>query len=70
MSVSLRVEFTNLLNRTEMNDPTATNPQLAQTRVNTADSKSQTVSGFGFINALGTTFSAPRQGQIIARFQF
>ena len=65
-SLNLRIEFTNLFNRTEMNDPVATNPQLAQTR----NSAGQTTAGFGYINTLGTTFAAPRQGQLVARFQF
>ena len=65
-SLSLRVEFTNLFNRTEANDPTATNPQLAQTR----NAAGQTTAGFGYVNTLGTTFAAPRQGQIVARFTF
>jgi len=69
-SFSIRAEFTNLFNRTQMNDPASTNPQLTQTRVNNSDPKSQTVSGFGFINTLGTTAATPRQGQIVARFQF
>jgi hypothetical protein len=69
-SISVRAEFTNLFNRLEPNDPTSTNPQLAQTRVNNSDPKSATVSGFGYVNTLGTTFAPPRQGQIVARFQF
>ena len=69
-SFNIRVEFTNLFNRTEVNDPVSTNPQLAQTRVVNSDPKSQTVSGFGFINTLGTTIAPPRQGQIVGRFQF
>jgi hypothetical protein len=69
-SLNLRIEFTNVFNRTEVNDPSSTNPQLAQTRVNSSDPHSQTTAGFGFINTLGTTFGAPRQGQIVARFQF
>jgi len=69
-SFNIRAEFTNLFNRTQMNDPASTNPQLTQTRVNNSDPQSQTVSGFGFINTLGTTAATPRQGQIVARFQF
>jgi hypothetical protein len=68
-SLSLRVEFTNVFNRTEVNDPSSTNPQQAQTRAN-SNPNSQTTAGFGFISTLGTTFGAPRQGQIVARFQF
>jgi hypothetical protein len=66
MSLNLRVEFQNVFNRTEVNNPSATNPQQAQT-VNAAG---QTTAGFGYINTLGTTFAAPRQGMIVARFQF
>jgi hypothetical protein len=69
-SLHIRIEFTNVFNRTEVNDPSSTNPQQAQTRVNNSDPHSQTTAGFGFINTLGTTFGAPRQGQIVARFQF
>jgi hypothetical protein len=65
-SFNIRIEFTNLFNRTEMNDPTATNPQATQTR----NAAGQTTAGFGYINTLGTTFGPPRQGQIVARFQF
>lgn len=70
VTFSLRVEFTNLFNRTQPNDPSSTNPQQAQTRVNNNDPSSQTTAGFGFINTLGTTFAAPRQGQIVGRLQF
>jgi hypothetical protein len=66
-SLNLRIEFTNIFNRTEPNDPTATNPQQTQT-VNPATG--QTTAGFGYVNTLGTTFGPPRQGQIVARFQF
>jgi len=66
-SFNVRIEFTNLFNRTEVNDPVAANPQAAQT-VNPATG--QTTAGFGYINTLGTTFGTPRQGQIVARFQF
>ncbi len=66
VSLNLRVEFPNVFNRTEVNNPSATNPQQAQT-VNAAG---QTTAGFGYINTLGTTFAAPRQGLIVARLQF
>ena len=65
-SFNIRVEFINIFNRTEPNDPTSTNPQAAQT----VGSNGQTTAGFGYINTLGTTFAAPRQGQVVARFQF
>ncbi|HEY7339219.1 MAG TPA: TonB-dependent receptor [Bryobacteraceae bacterium] len=69
-SLTVRVEFTNLFNRTEVNDPSSTNPQQTQTRVINGNTNSQTTAGFGFINTLGTTFGTPRQGQIVARFSF
>jgi hypothetical protein len=64
-SLQIRAEFTNIFNRTEMNNPTVTNP----TATPTTNNSGQTTAGFGFINN-GTVFSAPRQGQLIARFQF
>lgn len=66
VSFNVRVEFQNVFNRTEVNNPTATNPQQAQT-VNAAG---QTTAGFGYINTLGTTFATPRQGMIVGRLQF
>ncbi|MBV8903726.1 MAG: hypothetical protein JOZ22_08825 [Acidobacteriia bacterium] len=47
-----------------MANPTATNALATQNANN-----GQTTAGFGYINT-GTTFSAPRQGQLVARFQF
>src|SRR5579872_1715189 len=64
-SLQIRAEFTNIFNRTEVSNPTATNP-LATPQLN---GLGQYTAGFGYIN-LGTTFSAPRQGQLVARFQF
>jgi hypothetical protein len=52
-----------------VNNPSSSNPLQAQTRVN-SNPNSQTTAGFGYINTLGTTFAAPRQGQIVARFTF
>jgi hypothetical protein len=66
-SLLFRVEFTNIFNRTEMNNPTSTSAVATQTTVNGPGS--QTTGGFGYINN-GTTFSQPRQGQMIARFSF
>jgi hypothetical protein len=64
-SLQIRAEFTNIFNRTEFNNPTVTNPLATPTTSGTG----QTTAGYGYINN-GTTFSAPRQGQLIARFQF
>jgi len=69
MSLNLRVEFTNIFNRTYFNNPTATNPQAAQTRVNNSDPNSRTTAGYGFIDTTSVP-SLPRQGQIVGRFQF
>lgn len=59
-------EFTNIFNRTEMSNPTPTNP-LATPSINATTG--QYTAGFGYINN-GTTFSAARQGQLVGRFQF
>ena len=64
-SLQVRAEFTNIFNRTEANNPTSSNALATQTR----NSLGQTTAGFGFINT-ATVFSAPRQGQLVARFQF
>jgi len=63
--LQIRAEFTNIFNRTEVNNPTATNALATQQKNNAG----QTTAGFGYIN-VGTTFSAPRQGTLVARFQF
>jgi len=64
-NLSIRMEFTNIFNRTEINNPTSTNSQATQT----VSATGQTTAGFGYINN-GTTISPPRQGVIVARFQF
>ena len=63
-NLQIRAEFTNIFNRTEVNNPVATPATATQTSVN-----GQTTGGFGWINN-GTTYSAPRSGQLLARFQF
>jgi hypothetical protein len=63
-SLQIRGEFTNIFNRTEMNNPTATNALATQ-----STSGGRTTAGFGYIN-VGTVFSPARQGQLVARFQF
>jgi hypothetical protein len=64
-SLQIRAEFTNIFNRTQITNPSVTNPLATPTFNNLG----QTTSGFGYIN-VGTTFAPPRQGQLIARFQF
>jgi hypothetical protein len=63
-NLQIRAEFTNAFNRTEPNNPTATNALATQTK----NPAGQTTAGFGFINT--ATTGAPRQGQFVARFQF
>ncbi len=65
----MRIEFTNVFNRTFMNNPTSTNPQAVQTRVTPNDPNSATTGGFGFIDTTSVN-QPPRQGQIVARFEF
>ena len=71
-SLQLRVEFTNILNRTYLNNPSAGNPFAPQTRYSTGPLAGLAASGFGAINLAtnSTQFGQPRQGVIVARFQF
>jgi hypothetical protein len=64
-SLQVRAEFTNVFNRTEVNNPTVSNAFQTQTR----NSSGITTAGFGYINTAATT-ALPRQGTIVARFQF
>ncbi len=69
MSLNLRVEFSNFLNRTFLNNPTATNPTTPVTK----NQAGLLTGGFGYIS---TAFSStnqlaqPRNGVIVARFSF
>lgn len=65
MMLQIRAEFTNIFNRTQVNDPSSTNALATQTR----DAQGNTTAGFGFINT-GTVFSPPRQGTLVGRFTF
>ena len=70
--MSIRAEFTNIFNRTEPPNPTATNALATQTRNATTG---LTTGGFGFINVLSAPVAAtgilvPRQGTIVGRFTF
>jgi Carboxypeptidase regulatory-like domain len=60
MTLLFRVEFFNIFNRTEPNNPTIT--PITATQVTG-------VGGFGYIN-VGTTAANPRNGQAIARLQW
>jgi hypothetical protein len=79
MSLSVRVEFNNIFNRTYLNNPAITgagiSPQTAPTcRLPTGGTGActgglQFSSGYGVVNT-STTLAAPRTGQIVARFVF
>ncbi|MBI3679972.1 MAG: TonB-dependent receptor [Acidobacteria bacterium] len=64
MSFHVRAELFNAFNRTYMNDPVASNPLQTPTLSNAV-----LTGGFGYINR-GSLKSQPRNGQIVARFQF
>jgi len=64
-SLQIRAEFTNIFNRTEVNTPSSTNAAATQL----TNSAGQNIAGFGWINT-GTVAVQPRQGQMVARFQF
>ena len=65
MSFQIRAEFFNAFNRIYMNDPSAANPLQTQTRNN----RGVPTAGFGRIDT-GSLVTQPRNGQIVARFQF
>jgi hypothetical protein len=65
-NVQIRAEFQNIFNRTEINNPTSTN---AASTALTSPTTGLYTSGFGYIST-ANVFAQPRQGQIVARFQF
>jgi hypothetical protein len=64
MSLEFRAIFTNIFNRTGMNNPSASNAQATQTM----NSAGQTTGGFGYINT--GSAGPPRNGTLEMRFQF
>ena len=64
MSLQIRVEFFNIFNRTEINNPTVTNALATQVVKN-----GLTASGFGYINT-GSVAFGPRSGQLVAQFHW
>jgi len=64
MNLQIRGEFFNIFNRTEMNNPTASNSQAIQVLQN-----GQTASGFGYIST-GSVAFGPRSGQLVAQFHW
>jgi hypothetical protein len=65
MTFQVRAEFFNVFNRTFMNDPIVNNAKATPTY----NSKGALTGGFGYINP-GSLNSQPRNGQLVARFQF
>ena len=65
MRLEIRAMFFNPFNRTYLNAPTGTNA-LATTTYNSAG---LLTGGFGYINT-GSTALQPRNGMLVARFQF
>ena len=66
IALTVRMNFQNIFNRTQLQNPTATNP-LAPT---THAGNGQLTGGFGFVNYLSGDFTSPRQGTLEMRFQF
>jgi hypothetical protein len=72
---NLRIEFTNVFNRSYWNNPSNSNAQATQTRLPNGN----TASGFGYINAISAVAGAnvpvvtnisPRSGVLVGRFTF
>jgi hypothetical protein len=78
MALTIRMNFQNILNRTQLSNPAATNPlatPICTGGSGAACTNPATVGrltgGFGFINYVGgSTFLPPRQGTLEMRFQF
>jgi hypothetical protein len=67
MRLTIRMNFVNIFNRTQMNNPSATSPTAPTTR----NAAGLLTGGFGFINYVGgSTFAPPRQGTLEMRFSF
>jgi hypothetical protein len=66
-NLQIRAEFTNIFNRTGLNNPSSTNAGATQLTGPTG----QTLSGFGYISPTQTAATPlPRQGTLVARFTF
>src|SRR5207244_3977777 len=63
--LSLRAEFFNAFNRTQMNNPSATSPLQTQSR----NAQGVPISGFGRIDT-GSTFGPQRSGQLVGRISW
>ncbi len=78
MALTIRMNFQNIFNRTQLSNPTATNPLTPTTCTGGSGAActnpataGRLTGGFGFINYVGgSTFLPPRQGTLEMRFQF
>jgi outer membrane receptor protein involved in Fe transport len=68
MALTVRMNFQNIFNRTEMLNPASTSSTAPKT---TNPTNGFLTGGFGFINYVGgSTFQPPRQGTLEMRLQF
>jgi hypothetical protein len=63
-NLQIRAEFTNVFNRTQFNSPTSGNAFATQTK----NAAGLNTAGFGYIST--ATTGRPREGTLVARFQF
>jgi len=77
MALTVRMNFQNIFNRTQLQNPSATNP-LAPTTCTAGSgavctnpaTAGRLTGGFGFVNYLAGDFVSPRQGTLEMRFSF
>ncbi len=72
VSLSIRADFNNIFNRTEMSNPTSGGTTMAPTNAKATpsyDKNGKPTAGFGYINT-GAVFANPRNGIIVGRIQF
>jgi hypothetical protein len=65
MFFQIRAEFFNIFNRTELGNPSSGNPFATVTR----DKSGNLTGGFGYISPTAIA-NQPRNGQLVARFQW
>ncbi|MBV9507588.1 MAG: hypothetical protein JO323_21550, partial [Acidobacteriia bacterium] len=71
VSLNIRAEFTNIFNRAGIPNPANGQGTLTYASTQLRNSAGQATGGFGWINANPATPTLfPRQGQLVARFQF
>jgi hypothetical protein len=66
VNLEIRAEFTNIFNRTEKSNPTATNAAATQVSNPTTG---KPISGFGYVNT-GAIAAQPRNGLLVGRLRF